>query len=141
MDSGKTTTVGYLARSLKGIWKKVAYLKLTGTAYKKDTDFVSGFSEVGFLSTYHCETEELMDLYQTLFESVSAVRPADIIVEIADGLYQRETSFLLKNGSFFSTVYAVLLSCGDSLMRDQRSPVSDRGRGEAGGRLQRLSIR
>lgn len=123
MDSGKTTTAGYLARSLKGIGKKVAYLKLTGTAYKKDTDFVSDcgadfvsdFSEVGFPSTYLCEAEELMDLYQTLLESASAIRPDDIIVEIADGLYQRETSFLLKNGRFLSTVYAVLFSCGDSL--------------------------
>ena len=123
MDSGKTTTAGHLARSLKGIGKKVAYLKLTGTVYSKDIDFckdcgahfVSDFSEVGFPSTYLCDTEELLDLYQTLLNKTSVIQPDYIIVEIADGLYQRETNLLLKSRPFLSTVFAVLFSCGDSL--------------------------
>lgn len=123
MDSGKTTTAGHLARSLKGIGKKVAYLKLTGTVYTKDIDFcrdcgahfVSDFSEVGFPSTYLCDTEELLDLYQTLLDKTSVIQPDYIIVEIADGLYQRETNLLLKSKQFLSTVSAVLFSCCDSL--------------------------
>ncbi|PYN11683.1 MAG: hypothetical protein DME06_11175 [Candidatus Rokuibacteriota bacterium] len=63
MDSGKTTTAGYVARSLKQIGKTVAYLKLTGTVFTKDmdfnkdcgADFVSDFSQMGFPSTYLCE--------------------------------------------------------------------------------------
>lgn len=123
MDSGKTTTAGYLARGLKGVGKRVAYLKLTGTAYRKDTDFVSDcgadfaadFSWLGFPSTYLCDLEELLDLYQTLLNRASEIDPDYIIVEIADGLYQRETNMLLKAGAFLSTVHTLLFSCGDSL--------------------------
>lgn len=123
MDSGKTTTAGHVARSLKSIGKTVAYLKLTGTVYTKDidfckdcgADFVSDFSDVGFPSTYMCEKEELLDLYQTLLNKTSVIQPDYIIVEIADGLYQRETNLLLKSQRFLSTVTAVLFSCGDSL--------------------------
>lgn len=123
MDSGKTTTAGHLARSLKKIGKKVAYIKLTGTVYTKDmdfckdcgADFVIDFSAMGFPSTYLCDKEEILDLYQTLLDRASKIRPDYILVEIADGLYQRETNFLLKSRRFLSTVYAVLFSCGDSL--------------------------
>ncbi len=123
MDSGKTTTAGYVARSLKQIGRRVAYVKLTGTAYTKDmnfvkdcgADFVSDFSEMGFPSTYVCDEHELLDLYQGLLNQVGAIQPDYIIVELADGLYQRETNVLLKSPRFRSTVFTVLFSCVDSL--------------------------
>jgi hypothetical protein len=123
MDSGKTTTAGHLTRSLKKIGKRVAYIKLTGTVYTKDmdfcrdcgADFVIDFSAMGFPSTYLCDKEEILDLYQTLLDRASKIQPDYILVEIADGLYQRETNFLLKSRRFLSTVYGVLFSCADSL--------------------------
>jgi len=123
MDSGKTTTAGYVARSLKQIGKTVTYLKLTGTVFTKDmdfnkdcgADFVSDFSQLGFPSTYLCDEDELLDLYQTLLDEAGAVDPDCIIVEVADGLYQRETNMLLRNRRFLSTVSCVLFSCSDSV--------------------------
>lgn len=123
MDSGKTTTAGHLARSLKAIGKTVAYLKVTGTAFTRDmefcgdcgADFVNDFSWFGFPSTYMCDEDELLDLYQGLLNSTASAAPDYIIVEVADGLYQRETNLLLHSRRFVSTVQMVVFSAVDSL--------------------------
>ena len=123
MDSGKTTTAAFVARGLSLMNKRAAYIKLTGTVYTKDRSLVrdSGavsvcdFSTVGFPSTYMCNEEELLNLYQTLVELSMEHSPEYIIVEIADGLFQRETAMLLNNKQFMQTVYGVIYSSADSL--------------------------
>ena len=123
MDSGKTTTAAFLARGLKKGDKKVAFIKFTGTSYTKDKDFVYDcgadvaidFSDMGFPSTYMCKKEELLDLYQSLLTLLEPEKPDFIVMEIADGLMQRETNFLLKDREFLNTIHAVIFSCGDSL--------------------------
>jgi hypothetical protein len=123
MDSGKTTSAAFLARGLKTTGKKVAFIKLTGTSYTKDKDYVYDcgaditvdFTDGGFPSTYMCSKEEIMDLYQTLLNMISPENPEYIVMEIADGLLQRETDFLLKDKSFMNTIHSVIFSCGDSL--------------------------
>jgi hypothetical protein len=123
MDSGKTTTAGSIARGLSLSGKKVAFIKFTGTCYTKDKDFVwdcgaqitCDFSDMGFPSTYMCDKEELLDLYQSLLMKVGLEKPDVIVMEIADGLMQRETNFLLKSKEFMSTIHSVVFSCGDSL--------------------------
>lgn len=123
MDSGKTTTAAFSARGLKSSGKKVAYIKFTGTSYTKDKDLVYDcgadisidFSDMGFPSTYLCNKEELLDLYQSLLESMKQNPPDYIVMEIADGLLQRETDFLLRDKAFMSTIHSVIFSCGDSL--------------------------
>lgn len=123
MDSGKTTTAAHVARGLKTTNKTVAYIKFTGTAYTKDKDFVydcgadvtADFSDLGFPSTYLSEIDELLDLYQSLLHYLRNEKPEFIVMEIADGLLQRETAFLLNNEAFMSTIHSVVFSCGDSL--------------------------
>lgn len=123
MDSGKTTSAAYLCRGLKSTASNVVYIKLTGTVYTKDqdlaydlgADFTLDFSDAGFPSTYMCTLPELLDLYQTLLSMASPAKPDYIVIEIADGLVQRETDALLRSADFMSTVNAVMLSCGDSL--------------------------
>jgi len=123
MDSGKTTTAGYLARGLKLAGSKVAYIKLTGTVYTKDSDFaydlgadmVTDFSEFGFPSTYMCDEKELLDLYESLLLRVLPIQPDYVIMEIADGLYERETKMLLTSKLFKQTIDSVIFSAGDSL--------------------------
>lgn len=123
MDSGKTTTSGYFISGLKKAGNKVAYLKLTGTAYTKDCDFnydlgadiTADFSDFGFPSTYLCNEPELFDLYESLLLKVIPFRPDYTLVEIADGLYQPETKMLLANYRFKEMVYGVLFSASDSL--------------------------
>ncbi|MEO5893746.1 MAG: hypothetical protein ABIQ31_26055 [Ferruginibacter sp.] len=123
MDSGKTTTAAHLARGLKNKGEKVAFIKLTGTVYTKDTDLVfdlgadmvTHFGELGFPSTYMCTQNELHDLYESLLKKVQIIAPDYIIIEIADGLFQRETKMLLTSQQFMNTIDHVIFSCGDSL--------------------------
>ena len=123
MDSGKTTSAAYLCRGLKAAGKKVAFIKLTGTVFNKDrmlaydcgADIAIDFSEFGFPSTYLCSLKSLMDLYQSLLSYVVKINPDYVVIEIADGILQRETEMLIDNEAFKSTVDHVLFSCGDSL--------------------------
>lgn len=123
MDSGKTTTAAHFARGAMLSGKTVAYIKLTGTAYSKDRRTVrdSGaavaldFSHCGYPSTFQCSTEEVLAIYATLLQQVKSCHPDIIIVEIADGLLQKETNNLLKHQGFMSGIDGVVLSCPDSL--------------------------
>lgn len=123
MDSGKTTSAAYLVHGLKKAGKRVAYIKLTGTIYTKDADLAfdlgaditTDFGEFGFPSTYMCHEKELLDLYASLISIVMPEDPDYIIMEIADGLYERETKMLLTNPGFISTIDGVIFSAGDSL--------------------------
>ena len=123
MDSGKTTTAAHIARGLKTTGKQVAFIKLTGTVYSKDIDYVSDcgadiamdFSNVGFPSTYLVEKATILDIYQTLLNKIGEHKPSYIVMEIADGLFQRETSFLLNDKDFMKTIHNTVFSCGDSL--------------------------
>lgn len=123
MDSGKTTSAAYMVNGLKNAGYKVAFIKLTGTAYTKDcdlnydlgADITADFSDFGFPSTYLCDESELLDLYESLLQKVNTIRPDYTVMEIADGLYQRETTMLLTNPQFKETVHSVIFSAGDSL--------------------------
>ncbi len=123
MDSGKTTTAAYVARGLKKAGLRVGFIKLTGTCYTKDKDFVidcgadvaADFSDMGYPSTYMCSKQEILDIYQSLLDRLASERLDYIVMEIADGLMQRETEFLLNDKEFMSTIDKVVFSCGDSL--------------------------
>ncbi len=123
MDSGKTTSAAYLVHGLKKAGKKVAFIKLTGTIYTKDCDLAYDlgadvsidFGEFGFPSTYMCEELELLNLYESLLSEVVPFKPDYVVMEIADGLYERETKMLLTNKNFMSTIDSVMFSAGDSL--------------------------
>lgn len=123
MDSGKTTTAAHLIRGLKKSGRSVGFIKLTGTVYTKDCDLnydngadeVTDFSAMGFPSTYMCSQEELLNLHETLLNKINANRLDYVVIEIADGIYQRETELLLGHGKFMSGVDAVIFSAGDSL--------------------------
>jgi len=123
MDSGKTTSAACLARGLKLAHKKTAFIKLTGTVYTKDKNMVRDyganvsvdFSYFGFPSTYMCSTNELLTLFNNLINHVTPYKPDYIIVEIADGLLQRETYDLIHNYTFMDKISGALFSSLDSI--------------------------
>lgn len=73
------------------------------------------FSYFGFPSTYMCSTNELLNLYQNLIDYVRPSNPDYIIVEIADGLLQRETYALIHNKTFMNKISGALFSSLDSM--------------------------
>ena len=123
MDAGKTHTAMSLIRGLRKEGLPVAGIKLTGTATGKDTwnmldagacvalDFVDG----GFPSTYLSTLEELVHLYDLLISRAAAAGASWAIVEIADGLLQRETAALLQDPGFAASVSAWIFAAGDPL--------------------------
>ena len=123
MDAGKTHTALSLIMGLRQQGNRVAGIKLTGTATGKDIwnmrdagacvafDFVDG----GFESTYLCGLDDLLDLYQLLVAHAASCGSEYIIIEIADGVLQRETAALLQEPRFTDTVDAWLFAAGDPL--------------------------
>lgn len=123
MNSGKTTTVGALARALHRAGMRVAAAKITGTAAGKDGRFfqscgadpVFDFTYCGFPSTYMLDQHDLLAIFADLSNRLAAVAPDFSIIEIADGIFQRETRLLLESDELRARVDHVFFSAGDSL--------------------------
>jgi hypothetical protein len=123
MNAGKTTTVGTLARALKQGGFRVAAAKITGTAAGKDGRFftscgarpVLDFTFAGYPSTYMLSLEELLTVHRTLVGNLRETNPDYILVEIADGIFQRETKMLLECAEFRQDVEHAFFAANDSL--------------------------
>jgi hypothetical protein len=123
MNSGKTTTAGTLARALSRANFSVAAGKITGTAAGKDGRFyeacgarpVLDFTSAGYPSTYMLALEELLGVYESILGNLRASNPDYIILEIADGVFQRETRMLLESAEFRRSADHVFFAAGDSL--------------------------
>jgi hypothetical protein len=123
MDAGKTHTVTSLLRGLCRAGHRVASIKLTGTASGRDTwsmrdagawpalDFIDG----GFASTYLCGAQEIIEMFHRLRAHASDQGAHGIVMEIADGLLQRETAALLGEPSFVNAIDTWVLAAGDAL--------------------------
>jgi hypothetical protein len=123
MDAGKTHTALSVIMGLRQQGFRVAAIKLTGTATGKDTwnmldagacvalDFVDG----GFPSTYLCSADELVALHHLLIAHAASQKPEYVVIEIADGLLQRETAALLQDHRFTRTVDAWVFAASDPL--------------------------
>lgn len=123
MDSGKTTAVGTLSRALRAVGARVAAAKITGTVSSKDSRFfascgarpVLDFTKAGYPSTYLLDETELMHIFRTLVSHLRRADPDYILLEIADGIFQRETKILLENDELRMAVDQVIFTAGDSL--------------------------
>ena len=123
MDAGKTYTIMSLIIGLRRQGFHVAGVKLTGSPAGRDTwsmldagacaalDFVDG----GYPSTYLCSVEELLSLDELLINHAASQGAEWVIIEIADGLLQRETAALLQNSRFTAGVDAWIFAASDPL--------------------------
>lgn len=123
MNSGKTTTAARLTNGLSNLRIRVAPCKLTGSVSNRDQDEFSAaaarqaidFSDFGFPSTYLCNQAELMELFYAMLAEVTANDPEVVLMELADGLLQRETAMLLAEPEIQGACRGVVLSAESSL--------------------------
>jgi hypothetical protein len=126
MNSGKTTTAGHIIRSLTSAGRRVAAAKITGTACRKDPNFlfdagavaVVDFTHAGWPSTAGCSRDELLAIAAHLRSLLAAHDPEFVVIEIADGIVQRETAMLLEDEGFCGSVDAITFAGVDALACD-----------------------
>lgn len=123
MNSGKTTACANLVKGFVRQKHKVAAAKFTGTGAGADyrslvdagADPVFDFVDAGYVSTYRVDREVLLDIVMTLGSELAASKPDVIIVEVADGLLQRETARLFATPAFTDWADGVIFTANDAL--------------------------
>lgn len=123
MNSGKTTTAAQMIYSLTAAGHRVAAAKITGTACRKDPNFlidagaiaVLDFTHAGWPSTAQCSRDELVSIATHLRAALAAHEPDFLVIEIADGVVQRETAILLADPEFRASIDAVTFAGPDAL--------------------------
>jgi hypothetical protein len=122
MNSGKTTTVAEVGRlALRG-GLRLSGIKLTGTGSGGDLwkyldsgiNPVFDFTDGGYATTVGASTASLEILFDRLVNAASS-RCDMIIVELADGLYQKETYGLLQSPSFRARIDSVLFAASNPM--------------------------
>src|SRR5262245_13949464 len=123
MDAGKTQTAVYLVRGLIAAGLRVGYAKVTGTGASGDywwlkdagADPVLDFTDVGLVSTYKASAEEIDGALSALVHHVASHGVDAIVLEIADGVLQKETAALIEGATFCRLVGGIVLAAQDSM--------------------------
>lgn len=123
MNSGKSTTLGCLVNGLSNAGLNVAAGKATGTGAGNDPNLfidagafpVCDFTDFGYPTTFKLAYEQVRDLLAAMINEQAASGADVVVIEIADGLYQGETSRLLRDPLFAAYVDTVVFSAQDAL--------------------------
>ena len=123
MNTGKTTSSVKLIKGLGERGLSVAACKLTGSVSNRDQDemraasarLVLDFSDYGFPSTYLCERDELLALWHTMLADVEEAQADVVVMELADGILQRETAMLLRERAVREAVTGVVVTADSAL--------------------------
>lgn len=123
MNAGKTTTACDMIHGLSAASMKVASAKITGTGSGGDVWYMTDaganpvldFTDAGHASTFGIGVSELLSIMHNLVAEMRASDPDVIVLEIADGLLQKETAELLGSEAFGETVDCVIFAAGDSM--------------------------
>jgi dethiobiotin synthetase len=123
MDSGKTTSAAYLVHGLSRFGLDVGYAKVTGTGASGDPCLlrdagarpVLDFTDVGYASTYRLAPEIIESLFRELIGHLEAAEVDAMVLEIADGLLQKETACLLESETFRRLTRGVLFAAEEAM--------------------------
>lgn len=123
MNAGKTTAAAALIHGLSRAGLRVEATKVTGTGSGNDywsmrdagALRVLDFTDMGYASTAGSDLLELERMALSLIAHCATERPDVIVVEIADGLLQRETAGLLTSPTFTGAIDGMLFAAADAM--------------------------
>lgn len=123
MNAGKTTSAAHLIRGLVRAGLRVAAAKVTGTGASGDPALlrdagalrVLDFTDAGRVSTAGMAPADLETLAATLVAHLAGAGVDAIVLEVADGLFQRETGALLSSPRFTGLLDGVVFAAGDAM--------------------------
>lgn len=123
MNSGKTLATAQLALGLRRAGYRVAALKGTGTGAFGDFNeyadtgahLVADFTDAGMVTTYLEPLARVRTGLQRLLHHAAASGCDMAVVEIADGLFQRETAQIIADPWFRSRLSGLVFACGDAV--------------------------
>jgi hypothetical protein len=123
MNSGKSFAAAAAVKALVQAGHTVRASKITGTASLKDilsmsdagAEIVSDFTFLGHPSTYMLDKSTILSIFDKL-DLKYANKPSNYwVVEIADGIIQRETAMLLENKAFQDRIHKIIFCASDAL--------------------------
>lgn len=123
MNAGKTTSVACLVRGLAHSGHRVAAIKATGTGafgdynayFDAGAHFVADFVDAGMASTYLEPLPRITAGTERLLAHARAHGCTVAIVELADGILQRETAALLHDARFRQQFHGWIYAASDAM--------------------------
>lgn len=123
MNSGKSLAAAMCCWGLSAMGYNVRGSKITGTASLKDilqmndsgAGIYNDFTHFGHPSTYLLEKEELLHIFNQIDLRYCNNSNNYWVVEIADGILQRETAMLLKSKELTERIHKLVFCAGDAL--------------------------
>lgn len=121
MNAGKSTAAVAISWALTTMGHKVRASKVTGTASLKEilhmndagANVYNDFTYFGYPSTYMLEEEEVLGIFNDL-DLKFANNPRNFwVVEVADGLLQRETAMLLSSPEVKKRIHRLVFCASD----------------------------
>jgi len=122
MNSGKSMAAAACCWALTTMGYKVRASKISGTSSLKDILHMNDagaspyadFTYLGYPSTYLLEKEELLGIFNQL-DLKYANNPKNFwVVEVADGVIQRETAMLLNSEEVTSRIHKLIFCASDA---------------------------
>jgi hypothetical protein len=122
MNAGKTTTAKKLIKGLTRAGLKVGAAKVTGTGSGGDlwamadagACQVVDFTDSGHASTYLLDRTSIVQTACSLIDHLASLAVDVSVIEVADGLFQRETAMLLDSREFTDLLDGVVFSAFDA---------------------------
>jgi hypothetical protein len=123
MNAGKTTSMAALVRGLTAAGLKTGTIKATGTGAGNDLWImrdsgaaeVLDFTDAGWATTYRVPVDAIERSEGHLVAMMETLGCEVIVMEIADGLFQRETRELMQRPSFRDGIHGVIFAAGDAM--------------------------
>jgi len=122
MNSGKSYAAAACCYALSSAGKTVRAAKVTGTASLKDillmedcgAQHVADFSYFGFPSTYMLGREDLVRIFRSVDMKYGNNSRNYLVMEFADGIFQRETAMLLREPEVRSRIHKLVFCAADA---------------------------